>query len=151
MHVSRSYTLCFKAERAIVFPLFTPLEEKKWVQGWDATIIFSKMGDAKETGCIFTTPHAGMPDTFWVLTRYDEANGIIQYARFAAGHHIGMIDLRVDDNTRVKVTYTLTGLSAAGDQYIQEEFSEQMYQHQHRMQSWQQGIDRYLRTLQTAS
>src|SRR5687768_8740260 len=147
MHVSRSYTLYFKADNTVIFPLFTPLEEKKWVQGWNATLIFSETEAARETGCIFSTPPADMPDVLWVLSRYDEANGIIQYVRFASDHHIGIIDLKVDQNTRVCVTYTLTGLSAVGDQYIQEEFSDAMYQH--RMQSWQQGIEHYLHTQQT--
>lgn len=144
MHVSLTHTLHFDAPIDTVFPLFTPLEEKKWVEGWDATIIFCKTELAREPGTIFCTQHGAMPDITWVLSRYDQQNRVIQYVRFAPGHHVGMIDIVASRNTQVQVTYTLTSLSEAGGQYIREEFSGEQYLH--RMQHWQQGITRYLET-----
>jgi hypothetical protein len=148
MHITRTHTLYFKADIDTVFPLFTPLEEKKWVQGWDATLIFSHTDAARETGCIFSTPHMGLPETIWVLSRYDDVNRVIQYVRFAAGHHVALIDINAEEQTRVQVTYTLTGLSDQGDHYLQHEFSEAKYLA--RMQSWQQGISAYLGRLTTS-
>ncbi len=143
MNISRTHSLYFNADIDIVFPLFTPEEESKWVEGWEPDIILSQ---PEHTGTIFSTRHANMPELLWVLSRYDVQHHIIQYVRFAPGHHVGMLDLAAKENTQIQIMYTLTSLSDAGAQYIRDEFSEEAYLH--RMHHWHHGITRYLKVMQ---
>lgn len=143
MRISHTHVLQFHADLEEVFPLFTPVKEKYWAAHWDIHIIFSQTPTAEEQGCVFSTQHGNLPETLWVMSCYEPPYRI-QYVRFAPKHHIATIDIVVAEGVQVQVTYTVTGLSEAGHQYIKTEFSEDAYRHQ--MLHWQQAIDHYLKT-----
>ena len=45
-HVVRSHTIEIQARPDAVFPLFTPMGEKKWVDGWDPIMHYPRSGEA---------------------------------------------------------------------------------------------------------
>lgn len=139
MHTSQTHTLHFHAAIDTVFPLFTPEEEAKWLEGWEPNLLFSDPGQA---GTVFSTSHPHLPDMLWVQSRFDTQDHLIQYVRFAPGHHVAVLDLVASGHTQLQVTYTLTSLSEAGEQYLRDEFSPEAYLH--RMHQWQDAVTRYL-------
>ena len=88
----------FKAQRVIrtseitlhappekAFPLFGPVREAEWADGWQPQIIYADTPLAEEEGAVFTTPNPGEADTIWIITRYDPAAYHIEYARVTPG------------------------------------------------------------------
>lgn len=145
-HVSHSHTLEFSVSPDELFPLFTPVKEKLWVHDWEVNLIYAKTDTAEEQGAVFTTPHS---DAVWVLSQYDPQNYAIQYVRFTPNLYVTLIEIRyipADKVTRVQVTYTITGLSEAGNQLI-EKYTPEDYQR--RMKHWQDSISHYLKTGET--
>lgn len=78
--ISRTATITLRGPIAAVFPLFGPIEERKWEDGWDPMILFPETGDLEE-GMVFTTRgHTDEEATYtWIVSKYHPANHAIQY------------------------------------------------------------------------
>jgi hypothetical protein len=59
-HITQSHTIHLPAHLYRVFPLFEPLGEKLWAEGWDPTMLYPSTGEVA-VGTIFTTHHADEP------------------------------------------------------------------------------------------
>jgi hypothetical protein len=109
----------FKLEAPVtrVFPLFTALGEKAWVQGWEPQVLSGR----EERGSVFRTAHGGH-DTTWIVIDYRPSEGRVSYARLADGSNIGLVDVHCSPTpgggTEVSVRYTLTGLDAHGESFV---------------------------------
>ena len=73
-HVVRSHTIEIQARPDAVFPLFTPMGEKKWVDGWDPIMHYPRSGEAME-GAVFSTRSEGEAETVWAIVEYDPEKG----------------------------------------------------------------------------
>jgi hypothetical protein len=63
-----------------IFPLFTPLEEKKWVQGWNPEFIFPKNGVAEEQMIFVTPPRFAGEDVYrWVMSKFRQEDHHVEY------------------------------------------------------------------------
>jgi hypothetical protein len=115
---SHSFVLALPVARA--FPLFEPEGERVWAKGWEPKYLHPANGRT-EAGMVFTTSHGG-EDTTWLMTRYEPAAGIVEYARVTPGSRIASVLVqcaRLDAaRTRVTVIYTFTALSEAGNGYV---------------------------------
>jgi hypothetical protein len=115
----QSATIELKGNIDRVFPLFTPLGEKKWAEGWDPNPIFPSSGVMQE-GLIFQTPdHVhGAPRMTWVVSRYNVRDHQIQYI-ISSAVRVAIISVTCTasskDCTNANVSYSLTGLSAEGN------------------------------------
>jgi hypothetical protein len=101
--------------------LFTPEGERAWAEDWDPAYVYPAAGTAVE-GMVFTTAAAG-EETLWLLTKYEPAQGRAEYARITPGSRVAMVKVRCEEEgaqTRVTVSYTITGLSAAGNAYARD-------------------------------
>ena len=69
---------------------------------------------------MFAVNHGQHPST-WVNTRFDLANGQMQYVVFVAGAMVTVIDVslrEVGPRTHAKVTYTRTALNPDASQHV---------------------------------
>jgi hypothetical protein len=103
------------------FPMFEPLGEKAWAQGWNPQPIYPV--DIKpEVGTVFQTEGSkGIPST-WIMTRY-EHDQTVEYSVFTPGHDTTQIVVTCHslspNKTEVHVTYCITGLSVKGNEFGQ--------------------------------
>jgi|SRR6185312_3633715 len=100
-----------------VIPLFTAEGERSWAEGWAPEIL----SGAGERGSVFRTVHGGKTTT-WIVTDYRPAEGRASYARLAEGSNMGLVDVictaSAKGGTDVSVRYTLTAVSAEGQQFV---------------------------------
>jgi hypothetical protein len=151
--VIRNHTLHFNAPVEMVFPLFTPVKEKLWADGWNPKIMYSSTATAEEKGAVFLTQHKGESAQVWVVSHYDPRKYEIEYTQFNPDSHVTLITIRCigtgNAETDAYVSYTVITLSRAGEEYI-EAFTEAHFR-LNRMAWWQESIDRYLKSGQYRS
>jgi hypothetical protein len=109
-------TVGLPADRAM--SLFTAEGEREWAgDGWDPHYPAAERRGGP--GAVFTTEHGHR--TTWVMV--DHHPEAIRYARVTEGVSAGTVavDLVASDanSTRVRVTYDLTALSAAGERHLE--------------------------------
>ncbi|HLV98428.1 MAG TPA: hypothetical protein VKT82_07085 [Ktedonobacterales bacterium] len=142
-HIIVSQTIHLAAPSRQVFPLFEPLGEKAWAAGWEPHILYPADGTA-EAGAIFTTSHPPEGESIWAMTAHDPAALHLAYLRVTPGVQVAFIEVRCEDlhdgTTRATVSYTFTGLSAAGN----EKLTQLATHHQQDIATWEQAINFYL-------
>jgi hypothetical protein len=98
--------------------LFTPEGERRWADGWDPQ--YPEPGRCEGPGAVFTTRHGGH-ETTWIVV--DQTPEGIRYARVTHGMTAGTVAVDIlgskDGATRVRVTYDLTALTAAGSTWLE--------------------------------
>ena len=114
------FTLPLSSEEAL--PLFTPEGERAWAgDEWDPQYAAERGdGDGATPGIVFTTPSTGGDAVWVVVERSDDA---VAYARVVPGHIAGTISVvctAEGEGCRVRVTYDVTSLGPAGDEWIAE-------------------------------
>jgi hypothetical protein len=137
--------LHFNAPVDLIFPLFTPVKEKLWAEGWDPKIMYSGTATAEEKGAVFLIQHGGDPAQIWVVSHYDPNKYEIEYTQFNPNSHVTLITIRCIGTvqTDVHVSYTVITVSRAGEEYVQA-FTEAHFK-LNRMAWWQDAIERYLK------
>lgn len=120
-----SFELEMAPEEAL--PLFTAPGEKLWIPGWDPVVLH---GDGFEKGTVFVTEAHGHT-THWLVMDYDTKARHALYVRVTPGVDTGTVDVSIAPNgnggSTVTVDYQLTGLSPAGNEKLEESFSEAEY------------------------
>jgi hypothetical protein len=128
-----------------VFPLFEPLGEKRWAQGWEPELIYPLSG-VTEKGAVFTTTHLDGPPAIWAVTDFDTHAMRIEYLRVAAGSHLAAITVSCANThsatTQTDVTYTFTALTEQGNSYV-DTFTDVYFREW--IASWEMAINYYLR------
>jgi hypothetical protein len=114
------------APPARVFPLFTPLGEKAWAQGWEPQILSGR----EERGSVFRTVRDGR-ETLWIVVDYRPAEGRVSYARLAQESNMGLVDVSLSaapgGGTEVSVRYTLTAINAQEEAFVSEFLEPRRY------------------------
>ena len=145
VRITRTATIRLEARPEIVFPLFGPLEERRWEPSWNPAFLYPPSG-ATQRDAVFTATHADGTPSFWTIVAFEPADFCISYVRMHPATHIARIDISCaggsDATTQAQVTYTFTGLSAHGNAYV-ETFTEAHYADW--LRSWEAAINRYLR------
>lgn len=146
--VTRRYQQVIKAPPPKVFPLLCPVREAEWLFGWDCEIIYSKSGLAEEGGVfISSSSHEGEKGTIWLITKRDEENKEIEFARFTPESRVAKLAISVEEtegsNSLVNVSYTFTALNENGNKFI-EEFTEDKFVES--MKFWEDSMNYYLKT-----
>jgi hypothetical protein len=145
-HFTHTQTLTIDGPIDEVFPLFGPLEERRWAHGWDPTILYSESPLGDSAGTVFTSNLPGEPETIWVVAQFDAAQHLVEYVRVTPGHKIAIVRVRCavlpDDRTSAAVTYAFTAISEAGN----ADLAHLEQAHPASVQHWQHAINHYLRT-----
>jgi hypothetical protein len=129
-----------------VFPLFDPVNEMKWVNGWAPKFIYPTDASVEEQ-MIFITParfpHEG--DYHWVLTKFLPDLFQIEYV-VSTRERIWSIRVRcfpVEKSTRAKISYQFTALTDEGAARNEQAIGMMF---QHNLADWEDAINYYLRT-----
>ena len=129
-----------------VFPLFDPVNEMKWVNGWAPRFIYPPDGSVEEQ-MIFITP-ARFPheeDYHWVLTKFLPEFFQVEYT-VSTRERIWWIRVRcfpIDNSTHAEIRYQFTALTDEGAERNEQALSLMF---QHNLVDWQDAINYYLRT-----
>ena len=116
---SASFTIHGKIEN--VFPLFEPIREKEWADGWEPEILYRSGNVLVEEHMIFqTNGHHDEGKYRWVITQYQPEKYLIEYA-VSTHERIWFIRVSCKEYnaaTEVSVSYTYTGLTEEGNRKL---------------------------------
>ncbi|WP_207485501.1 hypothetical protein [Arenibaculum pallidiluteum] len=119
-HLEREHRILIEGAIDRVFPLFTPIGEMLWVDGWEPDFIFPESGEARD-GMIFRTTH-GNEETLWSCIAWDPDAHRVRYARVTPGSRFGFVEVLCRETspqqTEASIRYILTALSQAGASYL---------------------------------
>ncbi|MCX6132362.1 MAG: hypothetical protein NTU47_01000 [Ignavibacteriales bacterium] len=132
---------------ALVFPLFGPIEEKKWADGWDPVALYPASGNLEE-GMVFRTPGHEEHENqfFWIVSKYQPANFVVEYV-VSTPNRYWVIHIQCagvsEHETMATITYIYTGLNDLGNE-INRQAIENMYKDN--LSDWEEAINYYLKT-----
>lgn len=143
-HLTRSHTIHLPATPRDVFPLFSPLGEKHWAQGWQPEMLYPASGEA-QVGTVFTTQHMNEPARIWTIIAYSQEQAQVSYLNILPASHLSRIDVSCEaDGTQATIahiTYALTAFTSQGNTYL-DGFTQEHYQAY--ISSWETAITHYL-------
>jgi hypothetical protein len=143
IHLDRQHTILVDGAVDRVFPLFTPIGETYWVDGWDPEFIYPESGETRE-GMVFRTSHGG-EETLWSCLAWEPGRHHVRYARVTPGSRFGFVEVncleRSADQTEASVRYTLTALSAEGASQLSDLTAEA---YQRMIDEWRTRIGLWL-------
>ncbi len=124
------------------FPLFSPLGEKHWAEGWDPEIV-SPAGGEWTRDMVFRTRDADQ-EVIWIVAELDLEAHRVAYFRTVPDLLVARVEVRcraMGDRTEATVGYSYVGLSDAGNAQIAE-WTEAAYRL--KMEQWEKAINDYL-------
>jgi hypothetical protein len=145
--VSKSATIRLEGPIEKVFPLFGPVEEMKWADGWNPVVLYPASGYVEE-GMVFTTQGHGHGETVfaWIVSKYQAENHVIEYIVSTANRY-WVITVRCFassvEQTKATISYTYTGLTPLGNE-INKQAIEKIYKQN--LKDWEEAINHYLKT-----
>ncbi len=142
--ITRSHAIHLPAAPHEVFPLFSPLGEKRWVHGWNPTMLYPASG-ATQPDMVFTTQHANEPAKIWAIIAYTPEQSQISYLNVLPTSHMSKVEVACEadgvQRSTVRITYTLTSLTRQGNSYL-DGFTQEHYQEY--ISSWETALTYYL-------
>jgi len=146
VHIEHISKIILNKNIDVVFPLFTPVEEKKWADDWNPKIIYPE-NDEIIKGTIFKHHHKEDGFSYWVIADYECENHYIKYINFVENKRIGIIEIKCSplegERTSAKIKYILTSIGEEGNEFINT-FNEEYYNNY--INEWEELINSYLRT-----
>jgi hypothetical protein len=128
-----------------VFPLFGPIREKAWAEGWDPEILYSISGDLEEHMIFRTKAHSHSEEFYtWIIAQFSQEQHRIEYT-VSTSNRIWFIRIDCSANgekTIAKICYTYTSLTPEGSE-LNREALKRMYAHD--LSDWQRAINYYLK------
>jgi hypothetical protein len=147
--VSNSSTITLDAGLSQVFPLFGPIREMDWAEGWAPKILAGDPDHVAEH-MVFQTESGHPEDTnlaTWIVSKFHPDHGLIEYTVYT---HTRLWWIRIecravagDAATEATIVYTYLGLDEEGKRYNREAL-DRMFRHD--LGDWQVAINHYLRT-----
>ena len=146
--VTKSYQQTINAPPSAVFPLLCPVREADWLYGWDCEVVYSESGFAEEGGVfISNSSNEGEAGTIWLITKRDEEQKEIEFARITPNSRAARLVISVEETEEIKslvnISYTFTALNEKGNRFI-EDFTEEKFSES--MKFWEDSMNHYLKT-----
>jgi hypothetical protein len=143
--VVRTRMQMYPVPPAVVFPLHGFRDEQAWAVGWNPEMIYPADGAAVE-GAVFAVRRGGAEEV-WVLVDWDPQALRAGYVHVTSARDVTEIRIRVSGPdsgpSRVEVTYTWTGLSSEGNEFVEQQTDEYFDEW---MSDWEEEMAHYLRT-----
>lgn len=145
--ISRTASFVVQAPIETVFPLFGPVQEMAWAEGWNPHLVYSESKDV-EARMIFETPgrFEGEEKYTWIITQYFPQEYLIEYT-VSTAERIWFITVQCETQglqTHTTVSYTYTGLTLRGHELNQEALTT-MYADN--LRDWKKAINSYLKQI----
>jgi hypothetical protein len=132
-----------------VFPLFGPVREKEWADGWEPQILLSEAENIEEHMVFQTHAHleGEVGHYTWTVSKYVPEQGLIEYTVFAE-FRLWWITILCREtleggSCEAMITYTFVGWNPLGVERNARALS-QMYRHN--LKDWEHAINHYLET-----
>ena len=141
--ISKTSSFVVNGKVEDVFPLFGPIREKEWADGWDPEIIFSRDKVVEEHMIFRTKASTDEVFYYWAVTQYRPEKFFIEYTVSTINRiwFITVNCLAWNHSTEVTVTYTYTSLNSKGDELnraaLTKMFSDDLT-------DWRDAINYYL-------
>lgn len=143
--LSRDFVLSLAAAPDVVFPLFGPKGEERWVRGWSPEFIRCD-GDCNGEGTVFRT-RDGDQQTIWLVRRFDAIARIAEMILVNPENRLTVLRIQVDGDAPgrsvARVTYEWTALTEAGNRAVDMHAGEAFDQY---MELWQASMNAFLTT-----
>jgi hypothetical protein len=145
VRIAKSATIFLHGRISNIFPLFGPVREMDWADGWSPEIQYGN-SDA-ELRMVFRTKSAFSAEGFyqWIITRYDLENHEVEYT-VSANDRIWFIEVECkshDESTLATISYTYIGLTESGHHRNLESLDRMFSEN---LSDWEEAINYYLRT-----
>lgn len=142
--ITRSASIRLEGSIEDVFPLFGPVREKDWADGWDPEIIFSET-NLVEQHMVFRTLSTNPDEKYfrWVITQYFPDQHTIEYT-VSTENRVWCINVKCSQHsseTLATISYTYIGLTPEGNRLNREALLK-MYAHD--LRDWEEAINYYL-------
>lgn len=144
--ITRTAQHHYNGDLDTVMDLLTAGGERKWIPGWDPTMIYSENELGAAPGTIFMTNFNddGIEST-WYCRAFDRENGRIEYLRFAPG--LALVELEIDlkpnnGGTDTSIAYTFTSLGGEGDAYVSKHGGDEHFGQM--LSRWEVAVNKYL-------
>ncbi|HEY7752905.1 MAG TPA: hypothetical protein VH856_03730 [Steroidobacteraceae bacterium] len=141
--VTHTYTQRLVAPPAGVFPLFCPVREADWIDGWNPPLVLSVSGLA-EPDCVFVTD-ARPYDAIWYVTRHEPERGFVEMIKVTPEVTACKLTIQVRaaaGGSEADVTYSHTSLGPQGDVFLATFTAEFYVQF---MREWEERMNYYLK------
>jgi hypothetical protein len=141
---SHTHRLRLRASPEKVFPLFCPVRETEWADGWSPDLVISSCGVA-ERDCVFITSNK-RGSAVWYVTRHEPEQFLVEMLKIAPGETACRLNIQLSPEgagCEAQVTYAHTSLGPAGDELVAS-FTAEHYQKF--MQSWEKALNHFLTT-----
>jgi hypothetical protein len=148
LRLSRTSVITLNASLDQVFPLFGPMREMEWAEGWQPEIVYGQAEQIEEHMVFKTKAHGhGEPDYTWTVSKYAPDQALIEYTVFTP-ERLWTITIQcrpaaTPRATQAEITYTYTGLTKHGNT-INAWALHAMYAHD--LKDWEAAINHYLET-----
>jgi hypothetical protein len=144
--ITKSATIRVHAPADLSFPLFGPVSESKWAQGWNPDVIFPINMEVEEH-MVFQSPGCHKTETHytWTISKYEPTEHLIEYTVSTENRiwWVHVVCLDEGEASLVIVTYTFTGLNGLGNQLNKTALHEMFDQN---LSDWEEAINYYLET-----
>ncbi len=144
--IQRSASFIIHGKIQNVFPLFGPIREKEWAEGWEPEILYRSEDALVEEHMMFQTNSPNGEEKYtWVITQFQPEKYLIEYS-VSTQERIWFIRVSCEGQkeiTAVTISYTYTGLTQEGNRQ-NEQALKKMYSNN--LQDWQEAINHYLKT-----
>ena len=143
--ITHSYEQTIQAAPEEILPLYCPVKEAEWCEGWDPVVVYSESG-VVEPDCVFVTSD-GETESAWFVTQYDNERRRVEMIKHTPGVTFVKLSISLEaifeDRTRATITYSYTSLGEEGDQALAA-FTEEAYKTT--MAAWEKAMNHYLKT-----
>ena len=143
-HLERRHDIVLDGSLDRVFPLFTPIGETLWVDGWQPEFLHPEDGETSK-GMVFRTRH-GEEETLWTCVDWDPAGHRVRYVRVTPVSRFGFVEVTCREAgpgcTQASVAYTFTALTPVGQSYLSD-LTEDAFAGM--IDGWQTSINAWLR------
>jgi hypothetical protein len=143
--VTHTYVQTIQGTPEEIFPLYCPVREVEWCEGWDPKTVYSESG-VVELDCVFVTEEDGV-ESVWYVTVHDAKNGHVEMIQHSVGVAISKLIIKIepisDTETRAAITLGITSLGKAGDEALKE-FTRENFDIS--MDAWEKAMNHFLKT-----
>src|SRR5918994_4414647 len=119
-YLERRHNIALAGTIDRVFPLFTPIGETLWVDGWNPEFLHPKSGETRE-GMIFRTG-VDEEETLWACIEWNPSAHRVRYARVTPTSRFGFVEVICHEvsagQTEASVAYTFTALTEHGRSHL---------------------------------
>ena len=129
-----------------IFPLLCPVREYDWLDGWEASIIYSQ-SRLIEKNCVFSTPSSDGKQTIWHVIDYDPVKHGVEFLRITPEEQVVRITLCLQDNHNgscsLNIAYQYTALNETQNAYFMDGLDAEFQQ---AMIYWERALNYYIAT-----